>query len=138
MENGEPKVGVGVFIFKEGKFILGKRLGSHGAGEWSLPGGHLEYFEDFETCCKRETMEETGLTIKNVRPLSFVNDLFPKECLHYVTLFFTAEYESGELENKEPNKCEGWEWHDENTLPYPAFKSMREMVSHLKILGYLS
>lgn len=30
----EPKVGVGVFALnKEGKFVLGKRKGSHGAGQ---------------------------------------------------------------------------------------------------------
>jgi hypothetical protein len=35
--NKEPRIGVGVFVMNaEGKFVLGKRKGSHGASE-SLP-----------------------------------------------------------------------------------------------------
>jgi 8-oxo-dGTP diphosphatase len=60
-----PKVGVGVFIIKDKKILMGKRINSHGEGTWSLPGGHLEFFETFEDCAKREVMEETGLKISN-------------------------------------------------------------------------
>lgn len=38
-----PRIGVGVLIFRDGKLLLGKRRGSHGAGDWSAPGGHLEF-----------------------------------------------------------------------------------------------
>ncbi len=37
------KVGVGVMVFKDGKVLMTKRQGSHGAGEHSFPGGHLDY-----------------------------------------------------------------------------------------------
>ncbi|WP_134596929.1 NUDIX domain-containing protein, partial [Pseudomonas aeruginosa] len=37
-----PQVGVGVLILRDGKVLLGRRKGSHGAGCWSAPGGHLE------------------------------------------------------------------------------------------------
>ena len=33
------------------------------AGEWDLPGGHIQVGEKFETGMKREVKEETGLTI---------------------------------------------------------------------------
>ena len=121
-----PLVGVGVFIKKDNKLLLGKRKGSHGAGEWSLPGGHLEFGESFETCCQREVAEETGLIIRNIRPCSFTNDIFPKDGKHYVTLFFTSEYESGELVNAEPEKCEGWEWF--SSPPSPLFKPLERLL----------
>lgn len=35
----QPRIGVGVLIFRDGKLLLGKRKGSHGAGHWSAPGG---------------------------------------------------------------------------------------------------
>ena len=127
-----PKVGVGVFIKKDGKFLLGKRKNSHGSGEWSLPGGHLEGGESFEDCCKRETLEETGVSIKNIEPLIFTNDLFPKEDLHYVTLFFMSEYDSGTLENKEPEKCEGWSWFKMKEFPDPKFGPLDRAIAWIE------
>jgi 8-oxo-dGTP diphosphatase len=127
-----PQVGVGVFIKKDGKFLLGKRKNSHGAGEWSLPGGHLEGGESFEACCQREVMEETGMTIKNIVPLIFTNDLFPKEDKHYVTLFFASDYDSGNLENKEPDKCEGWQWFKINEFPQPRFGPLDQAIAWIK------
>ena len=71
-----PLVGVGVFIKRDGKYLLGKRKGAHGAGQWSLPGGHLEGGESFEDCCIREVKEETGLDISNVRRITFTKEIF--------------------------------------------------------------
>jgi 8-oxo-dGTP diphosphatase len=43
-----PLVGIGVTVVRDGTVLLGRRLGSHGAGEYSTPGGHLDYLESFE------------------------------------------------------------------------------------------
>ena len=40
-----PRVGVGVIVQRDGRILLGKRLGAHGEGTWALPGGHLEFGE---------------------------------------------------------------------------------------------
>jgi len=120
-ENQKTKVGVGVMIFKDDKVLLGKRKGSHGAGEYSFPGGHLEYMEGFEECAVRETLEEAGIEIKNVKFLWLKNTTFytPK---HYVHIGLIADWKSGEPEVLEPEKCEGWDWYDLNNLPKPLFK----------------
>lgn len=124
-----PKLGIGVFVRKEGKILLGKRRSkTHGHGEWSLPGGHLEKWESFEKCCSREVFEETGLQIKDIEKLSFTNDFFPHAGLHYVTLYFTADYAGGKIVNKEPHKCEGWEWFDMEKLPHPLFCGIDEVI----------
>ena len=39
MELKRPKVGLGVFVIKHGKFVMMLRHGAHGAGNWGLPGG---------------------------------------------------------------------------------------------------
>lgn len=39
-----PKVGIGVIIQKDGKFLLGKRKSEHGNGTWCFPGGHFSLF----------------------------------------------------------------------------------------------
>ena len=120
MEN-RPKVGLGVFIQKEGKVLLGKRKGSHDVGAWCFPGGHLEFNETWEECAIRETMEEAGIKIKNIRFLTATNDFFIKDNKHYITIFMVSDYESGEVRIMEPDKCEEWGWFEwvEDKLPKP-------------------
>ena len=127
-----PQVGVGVFVNKDGKILVGKRKGSHGAGTWALPGGHLEPGESFEACCKREVLEETGLTIKNISPVVFTNDIFHDEGLHYITLFFKSEYESGEAIVVEPLQCEEWRWVSLNHIPQPIFLPLRNALEEIE------
>ena len=62
-----PRVGVGVIIKKDGQVLVGKRKASHGAGCWHFPGGHLEFNETWEECARRETKEEVGIKIKNIK-----------------------------------------------------------------------
>ena len=62
-----PRVGVGVIVTKDDRLLLLERKGVHGQGTWSTPGGHLEYGESPEACAARETKEETGVEIVNVR-----------------------------------------------------------------------
>ncbi len=33
-----PKVGLGIMVIKDGKVLMCKRKGAHGAGEWAWPG----------------------------------------------------------------------------------------------------
>ncbi|MFH1749531.1 MAG: NUDIX domain-containing protein [bacterium] len=87
MEEKRPKVGLGVIILKDNKVLLGKRKGAHGEGDWSFPGGHLEFNEKLENCSIREVEEETGIRIRNIKPGSFTNDIFEMEKKHYITLF---------------------------------------------------
>lgn len=110
MENQRPRVGVGVIIKKDGKVLLGKRKGAHGAGSWAFPGGHLEFGETLESCAQREVSEETGIEIKDIRSATFTNDVFEEDNKHYLTAYVTAEYSAGEVKTMEPEKCDGWEW----------------------------
>jgi 8-oxo-dGTP diphosphatase len=126
-----PQVGVGVFVERNGKILVGKRKGSHGAGTWALPGGHLEPGESFEACCKREVLEETGLIINNISPVVFTNDVFHGEGLHYITLFFRGEYESGEAIVAEPRECEEWRWVSLDHIPQPIFLPLRNALKEI-------
>lgn len=121
MENSQVRVGVGVFVFKDGKFLMQKRQGSHGQGTWSVPGGHLEFGESFEDTARREVEEEIGVTITNVRFGAVTNDFFADEGKHYVTIWMLSDWEFGEVKNMEPEKCTAQEWHTFNDLPAPLF-----------------
>lgn len=127
-----PKVGVGVIIINDGKVLLGKRKSSHGSGSWSFPGGHLEFGEEPEDCAVRETLEETGVTLKNLRRGTYTNDIFEKEGKHYITLYVIAELDSGTPEVMEPDKCEEWRWFEWNSLPEPLFIPIQNLIKDSK------
>ena len=119
-EELRPRVGVGVMVLKDGHLLLGRRKGSHGAGEYAYPGGHLEHLESFEQCAKREVREETGLEIGPLRFLRVLNTraYAPK---HYVDMAFAADWVSGEPQVLEPEKIDGWAWYPLDALPSPLF-----------------
>ncbi len=116
----QTRVGVGVMVFKDGKVLLGRRKNSHGDGEYAFPGGHLEYMETFEECARRETLEECGLEIENIRFLFLANvrQYAPK---HYTHITVVADWKSGEPVVLEPDKRLEWAWFDVNNLPSPMF-----------------
>jgi 8-oxo-dGTP diphosphatase len=129
MEKPNVRVGIGVFIFKDGKFLMGQRRNSHGDGTWSVPGGHLEYGESFEDTAAREVFEETNLKIKNVRFGAVTNDYFEKEGKHYVTVWMLSDYESGEVKIVEPDKFVKMEWRDFGNLPDPLFLPWNQLLA---------
>lgn len=123
-----PRVGVGVFVRREGKILLGRRRGSHGAGAWALPGGHLEYREELEACARREVAEETNLSVRNVEFGAVTNDVFEDEDRHYVTIFMVCDYAEGELTTMEPHTCEVWGWFAWDDLPRPLFLPLENLL----------
>ena len=120
-KENRPKVGLGVTVIKDGKVLMGRRKNTHGTAEWAWPGGHLEYMESFEECSKRETREECGIEIQNVRFefLANVGKYVPK---HYVHVGLVADWKSGEPRILEPEKAEFWKWFDAAELPEPLFE----------------
>ncbi len=131
-----PKVGVGVLIVKDGMILLGRRSdpNTHGNATWAPPGGHLEFFETFEQCARREVLEETGLELGHVRFATVTNDFFIKEQKHYITIFMLAEYIKGIPQLLEPDKCSQWDWFSLDSLPESLFVSLANLLEQ----GYLS
>lgn len=130
-EAQRPLVGIGVMVTRRGKVLLGKRRGSHGAGEYAWPGGHLEHGESFAACAAREVREETGLEITDIRFLRVLNTMryAPK---HYVDIALVAEWQSGEPTVCEPDKVESWAWYDLDALPSPLFHMVPTAIEALR------
>jgi 8-oxo-dGTP diphosphatase len=116
---------------------MGKRKHGHGSGTWQFPGGHLEFNETIEDCARREVLEETGVRIKSLRLGPYTNDMFVKEQKHYITLFVLAQYASGVLQVREPEKCERWEWlvwpPDSRPLFLPARNLLKKNFNPLNM-----
>ncbi len=125
------QVGIGIFVLKNGKLLLSKRKGSHGAGEYASPGGHLEFGESIIECAKRECREETGIEIKNVRFLRLSN-LKQYAGKHYIDIGLVADWKSGKPKVLEPEKAGGWDWYDLDSLPQPLFETVKTFLKALK------
>ncbi len=129
----QPQVGVGVLLVKDGCILLGKRIGSHGAGEYSLPGGHLEFGESIEACALRELAEEAGRDLVVTRPQFLcVTNLRRYVPRHYLDIGMVVEWKAGEPVNAEPHKKESWQWFDLDDLPAPVFGCLHNYIEAYK------
>ncbi len=123
-----PKVGVGVIITKGAQVLLLRRQNVHGAGSWSTPGGHLEFGESPEACAIRETREETGLEIAEVRFRAITNDVFEAEGKHYITIWMEGVYAGGEPVVNAAYEMAEVGWFAWGALPQPLFPSFRHLL----------
>lgn len=116
-----PQVGVGAMIIRDGKVLLGRRKGAHGAGSYAWCGGHLEFGETLEQCAIREVREETGLGVRSLKLLCVSNIIAYGQ--HYLDFEFITQVEPGDPQVCELDKIEGWAWYDIDNLPSPLFKA---------------
>ncbi len=97
-----PIAGVGAVITNSaGEVLLVRRGKPPRAGQWSIPGGRIEWGETVQQALLREVMEETGLAVRISRLIDVV-DLVMRDASetvigHYVLIDFAALYVSGEL-----------------------------------------
>lgn len=131
------RVGTCVIICRDGCILLGLRKGPHGRGLWGLPGGALDD-EDVQPGerldeaalrgAKRECDEEIGTEIEFSElvkhpTMPYTVRVFANgQC--WTTLYFIAEYVSGEPVLVEPDKFERWEWFSVDALPDNLFETV--------------
>lgn len=95
-----------------GRVLLGQRQNTGWAdGQLGLPSGHLEDGESATAGTAREAEEEVGVTVKT-DDLRLVHVMHHRTDSGRVALFFEANDWSGEITNREPDKCAGWEFVD--------------------------
>jgi 8-oxo-dGTP diphosphatase len=123
-----PRVGLGVIIVRDGRILLGERRGPHGGGMWAPPGGHLEFGETPEHGAARETLEETGLVVTDLRRGPWVDTLFIADGHQYITLVFFATAPHGDPVVREPDKCASWRWFRPTELPQPLFAPLAVLL----------
>jgi 8-oxo-dGTP diphosphatase len=131
-ENKRPKIACDIVIEKDGKILMGKRGNVFGKGTWALVGGHLEFKETTLECVIRELNEETGIKPTKFKLLGILNDIPNTEGQNsqYIRFVYQVSAFDGEVINKEPDLCDGWEWFDKNNLPEPVF------VGHIKVIKF--
>ncbi len=143
-EKKKVGAGFGIILKKDGKILLGMRhpdpdkadSAFRSAGEWSLPGGKLDWGESFEDGAIREVKEETGITIKNPEVVSVHNCM--NEHAHFMTVGLAAHEWDGEAQVMEPDEIVEWQWFDLNNLPLPLyFPSIQVIENYLAKKFYI-
>ena len=83
-----PEVAVGAVCTHLEQLLLVRRGRGAAQGQWSVPGGRVEWGETLHEAVVRETFEETGLEVVVDRYLGWVERIH--DPYHYVILDYLA------------------------------------------------
>ena len=122
-----PSPGVTVLIVDGDRVLLGKRgADSFAPGQWCLPGGFIEFEEDYLTAARREVLEETGLEVR-VTGIVNVATKYLSPTLHTLVPVVKAEIVGGEA--TPGDDLVALEWVPlEGPLPEMAFEADRYVI----------
>lgn len=89
-----------VHLEQDGKYLMlhrTKKEGDYNKDKWIGVGGKFEPRESPEDCARRETLEETGLTIGDMSYRGIVTFIY-RDITEYMHLFSSIDF-SGEMKN---------------------------------------
>ncbi|MDE5561699.1 MAG: NAD(+) diphosphatase, partial [Bacteroidaceae bacterium] len=101
-----------IVLVSRGDDILLARHRQRNSQYFSCLAGFMEAGESAEQAVRREIMEETGISVRNIRYYGSQSWPFPSQLM----LAFTAEYESGEIHVQE-SELYCAEWYPRNQCP---------------------
>lgn len=120
----DPKIAVGVAVFRDDALLLVRRVMEPGRGRWALPGGWVDVGQDPREAAAREALEEAGVTVDVGEIVeAFLN---PPEDGGAVFLLFSARWLSGEPVADDDADAAGFFGRD--ALPPLAFASTQAAV----------
>lgn len=93
LKRGYVGVGLAALVRRAGSVLLIKRIGAHGDGQWSVPGGWMEQNETPGEGVERELFEEVGLRIAwpHFVFTNYVHTVHP-EGISDITLWFVTDF----------------------------------------------
>jgi 8-oxo-dGTP diphosphatase len=125
-------VAVHLFLLRDNQaLLLRRRHTGYEDGKYSVVAGHVDGGEEIKTAMIREACEEAGIVIAP-EDLRVVGVMHRKSAEERIDFFLATAAWAGDIENKEPDKCDQLAWFDldalpENIIPYVrrAFESYR-------------
>ena len=111
-------VAVHLFLMRNDEILLLRRFNTgYEDGNYSVIAGHLDGGEDVYAAMIREAREEAGIGItrENLAVIQVMHRKKSDE--ERIDYFFACDAWSGEIQNKEPNKCDELKWCELGRLP---------------------
>jgi len=120
-------------LIRDNKILLQRRFNTgYEDGKYSLVAGHVDKGETFTEAIIREVKEEAGITLQ-AEDLSVVHVMNRNiKGNERIDVFFVAEKWTGNIENKEPNKCDDLSWFDLDNIPDNVIPYIKEAINHIK------
>ncbi len=125
----KTRVAVYLVAFQNQKILLGKRKNTgHMDGHWSLIAGHAYEGESCTQAMIREAKEECDLSL-NLNDLQLIGAMHHYSSpFDYINFIFTADLQSQEPKNLEPDKCDALEFYSIENLPSPMSQYTIEII----------
>lgn len=130
---------VTILIDESGRILLEQRR--FPKESWGLPGGLMELGESTEDVARREVMEETGLTVKDLQlinvysgPNHFVVAENGDEFFVVTVAYYTRDFE-GKLEVDKKESI-SFQFFDPNKLPSKMVKSHKAIIEEFLMNHY--
>lgn len=108
---------VHLFLLRGSRVLLLRRYNTgYEDGCYSVVAGHLDGEEEVKTAAIREAREEAGIEIAP-RDLEIVGVMHRRSDDERVDFFVAASRWTGEIANREPDKCDDLAWFELDRLP---------------------
>ena len=120
-------------LIRDNKILLQRRFNTgYEDGKYSVVAGHVDKGETFTGAIIREVKEEAGIILQaeDLRVVHIMNRNIQDN--ERIDVFFVAEKWTGNIENKEPNKCDDLSWFDLNDMPDNVILYIKEAVNCIR------
>lgn len=128
MERFKLIASVYLILIKNNKILLLRRQNTgYEDGKYGLPAGHLEDNETLKEGLKREVKEEIGIDIA-IDDVNLVHIMHRRGQDIRIDFFFKVGKYEGDIQNKEPEKCDDLSWFSLDALPNNIIPYIKQAI----------